>query len=39
MVRSAAEWIASDHARQRRTVVQLDDPVLGPTWMAASRCT
>jgi crotonobetainyl-CoA:carnitine CoA-transferase CaiB-like acyl-CoA transferase len=33
MVRSAAEWMASDQARQRRTVVQLDDPYLGPTWM------
>ena len=34
MVRSTAEWIASDQARQRGTVAQLDDPVLGPTWMA-----
>jgi crotonobetainyl-CoA:carnitine CoA-transferase CaiB-like acyl-CoA transferase len=33
-VRSAAGWMASDHARQRRTVVQLVDPELGPTWMA-----
>jgi crotonobetainyl-CoA:carnitine CoA-transferase CaiB-like acyl-CoA transferase len=33
MVRSAAEWMASDQARQRRTVIQLDDPDLGPTWM------
>lgn len=33
MVRSAAEWMASDQARQRRTVIQLDDPHLGPTWM------
>lgn len=34
MVRSSAEWLASPQARQRGTVVQLDDPVLGPTWMA-----
>ncbi|MDE3074474.1 MAG: CoA transferase [Chloroflexota bacterium] len=33
MVRSAAEWLANEHARQRRTVMQLDDPELGPTWM------
>jgi crotonobetainyl-CoA:carnitine CoA-transferase CaiB-like acyl-CoA transferase len=33
MVRSAAEWMASDQARQRRTVIQLDDPHLGPAWM------
>src|SRR4029453_12199250 len=34
MVRSAAEWMASPQARQRRTVIQLDDPALGPTTMA-----
>jgi crotonobetainyl-CoA:carnitine CoA-transferase CaiB-like acyl-CoA transferase len=33
MVRSAAEWLADRHARERQTVVQLDDPELGPTWM------
>ena len=33
MVRTAAEWLANDHARARRTVVQLDDPEFGPTWM------
>jgi crotonobetainyl-CoA:carnitine CoA-transferase CaiB-like acyl-CoA transferase len=33
MVRSAAEWIRSDQAKIRGTVVQLDDPELGPTWM------
>jgi crotonobetainyl-CoA:carnitine CoA-transferase CaiB-like acyl-CoA transferase len=33
MVRTASEWLANEHARTRRTVVQLDDPELGPTWM------
>ena len=34
MVRSAAEWLGNEHARRRRTVIQLDDPKYGPTWMA-----
>jgi crotonobetainyl-CoA:carnitine CoA-transferase CaiB-like acyl-CoA transferase len=33
MVRTASEWLANEHARTRRTVVQLDDPEFGPTWM------
>jgi crotonobetainyl-CoA:carnitine CoA-transferase CaiB-like acyl-CoA transferase len=33
-VRTTDEWIATDHARQTGAVLQLDDPVLGPTWMA-----
>ncbi len=32
--RTTDEWIATDHARQLRAVVQLDDPEFGPTWMA-----
>jgi crotonobetainyl-CoA:carnitine CoA-transferase CaiB-like acyl-CoA transferase len=32
--RTTSEWIATDHARELRAVVQLDDPELGPTWMA-----
>lgn len=33
MIRSAAEWIQTEHARSWETVVQVDDPQLGPTWM------
>jgi crotonobetainyl-CoA:carnitine CoA-transferase CaiB-like acyl-CoA transferase len=33
MVRTASEWLANDHARTRRTVIQLEDPQLGLTWM------
>jgi crotonobetainyl-CoA:carnitine CoA-transferase CaiB-like acyl-CoA transferase len=33
MVRTASEWLASEHARARRTVVQVDDPRFGATWM------
>ncbi|HEX8968867.1 MAG TPA: CoA transferase [Chloroflexota bacterium] len=33
MVRTAAEWLANEHARMRGTVVRVEDPVLGPTWM------
>ncbi|MDQ7907508.1 CoA transferase [Phytohabitans sp. ZYX-F-186] len=33
MVRTAAEWTRTDHARETRAVVRLDDPLLGPTWM------
>jgi crotonobetainyl-CoA:carnitine CoA-transferase CaiB-like acyl-CoA transferase len=32
--RTTSEWINTDHARELRAVVQLDDPELGPTWMA-----
>lgn len=32
--RTTSEWIHTDHAQQLRAVVQLDDPELGPTWMA-----
>jgi crotonobetainyl-CoA:carnitine CoA-transferase CaiB-like acyl-CoA transferase len=32
--RTSAEWIATEHARQTGAVLQLDDPELGPTWMA-----
>src|SRR5690348_16236334 len=32
--RTVPEWIATDHARELGAVVQLDDPELGPTWMA-----
>ncbi len=33
MVRTATEWLTNEHARARRTVLQLDDPEFGPTWM------
>jgi crotonobetainyl-CoA:carnitine CoA-transferase CaiB-like acyl-CoA transferase len=33
MVRTAAEWLSNAHARTRGTVIELDDPELGPTWM------
>jgi len=32
--RTTDEWIATDHARELGAVVELDDPELGPTWMA-----
>ena len=32
--RSVAEWIRTPHARELGAVVQMDDPELGPTWMA-----
>jgi crotonobetainyl-CoA:carnitine CoA-transferase CaiB-like acyl-CoA transferase len=32
--RTTAEWIATEHARQTGAVLELDDPELGPTWMA-----
>jgi crotonobetainyl-CoA:carnitine CoA-transferase CaiB-like acyl-CoA transferase len=32
--RTTDEWIAADHARQIKAVVQLEDPEFGPTWMA-----
>ena len=32
--RTTDEWIATDHAQRIGAVVQLDDPELGPTWMA-----
>ncbi|HEU0169401.1 MAG TPA: CoA transferase, partial [Chloroflexota bacterium] len=34
LIRTTAEWLANEHARQSGAVVQLDDPELGPTWMA-----
>lgn len=37
MVRSPQEWLASPHARQRGVVVQIDDPLLGPTWMPGTN--
>jgi crotonobetainyl-CoA:carnitine CoA-transferase CaiB-like acyl-CoA transferase len=33
MIRSAAEWLQTEHARTWGTVIPVDDPVLGPTWM------
>ncbi|MGH3252530.1 MAG: CaiB/BaiF CoA transferase family protein [Trebonia sp.] len=33
-VRTAAEWLATPHARAAGEVVRLEDPVLGGTWMA-----
>jgi crotonobetainyl-CoA:carnitine CoA-transferase CaiB-like acyl-CoA transferase len=32
--RTVSEWIQTEHARLTGAVVQLDDPELGPTWMA-----
>jgi crotonobetainyl-CoA:carnitine CoA-transferase CaiB-like acyl-CoA transferase len=32
--RSADEWIDNEHARVTKTVVQVEDPEFGPTWMA-----
>src|SRR5204862_1447016 len=32
--RTTDEWIATDHAREIGAVIQLEDPELGPTWMA-----
>jgi crotonobetainyl-CoA:carnitine CoA-transferase CaiB-like acyl-CoA transferase len=32
--RSADEWIDAEHARVTQTVVQVEDPEFGPTWMA-----
>src|SRR5262245_20965404 len=32
--RTVAEWIRTPHAQELDAVVQLDDPELGPTWMA-----
>ncbi len=33
MVRTAQEWLHTEHAQQIGAVVQLDDPLLGRTWM------
>src|SRR6185437_1076291 len=33
-VATAAEWVTTPHAREGGAVTRLDDPVLGPTWMA-----
>ena len=32
--RSADEWIDVEHARVTKTVVQVEDPEFGPTWMS-----
>ena len=32
--RTTTEWIHTEHAQKISAVVQLDDPELGPTWMA-----
>ncbi len=37
MIRSSAEWIQAEHARSWGAVVQLDDPLLGPTWMPGAH--
>src|SRR5262245_22646176 len=34
MVRTPREWMATDHARASGAAVRVDDPELGPTWMA-----
>jgi crotonobetainyl-CoA:carnitine CoA-transferase CaiB-like acyl-CoA transferase len=34
MVRTPREWLANEHARASGASVLLDDPELGPTWMA-----
>jgi crotonobetainyl-CoA:carnitine CoA-transferase CaiB-like acyl-CoA transferase len=34
MVRTPREWLASEHARASGAAVLVDDPELGPTWMA-----
>jgi crotonobetainyl-CoA:carnitine CoA-transferase CaiB-like acyl-CoA transferase len=34
MVRTPREWMASEHARASGAAVLVDDPELGPTWMA-----
>jgi crotonobetainyl-CoA:carnitine CoA-transferase CaiB-like acyl-CoA transferase len=36
--RSVQEWIETQHARDIKAVVELDDPELGPTWMAGLPC-
>jgi crotonobetainyl-CoA:carnitine CoA-transferase CaiB-like acyl-CoA transferase len=33
MVRTPQEWLADPHARARGVVIQLEDPLLGATWM------
>jgi crotonobetainyl-CoA:carnitine CoA-transferase CaiB-like acyl-CoA transferase len=34
VVRTAQEWLKHPHARESGAVAQVDDPELGPTWMA-----
>jgi crotonobetainyl-CoA:carnitine CoA-transferase CaiB-like acyl-CoA transferase len=34
VVRSSREWLEHEHARASGAVAQVDDPELGPTWMA-----
>lgn len=33
-IRTAEEWSATPHARASGAITRLDDPVLGPTWLA-----
>jgi crotonobetainyl-CoA:carnitine CoA-transferase CaiB-like acyl-CoA transferase len=33
-IRTPAEWIATEHARKTRAVVEVTDPELGPIWCA-----
>jgi crotonobetainyl-CoA:carnitine CoA-transferase CaiB-like acyl-CoA transferase len=35
-IRTAAEWLETEHARVSGQVVEIDDPELGTTWMAGS---
>jgi crotonobetainyl-CoA:carnitine CoA-transferase CaiB-like acyl-CoA transferase len=37
LVRTPQEWLASPHARARGAVIQLEDPLLGPTWMPGTN--
>jgi crotonobetainyl-CoA:carnitine CoA-transferase CaiB-like acyl-CoA transferase len=37
LVRTPQEWLASPHARARGVVIQLEDPLLGPTWMPGTN--
>jgi crotonobetainyl-CoA:carnitine CoA-transferase CaiB-like acyl-CoA transferase len=34
LIRTGEEWLHTPHARASQQVVQLEDPLLGPTWMA-----
>ena len=36
--RAHHEWIATDHARNSRAVVQVDDPEFGPIWWPDCPC-
>jgi crotonobetainyl-CoA:carnitine CoA-transferase CaiB-like acyl-CoA transferase len=37
LVRTPQEWLTSPHARARGVVIQLEDPLLGPTWMPGTN--